>query len=369
MKKIALFFGIGTVIVLAILGLSPEKANATESSVDEKEETKETIYPVDLEQVSGRALRTYVNGTATLAADRQVDIYAKLAGQISTLTVEEGASVAAGDVLLVLDGDNARLELIQAKVNLREAKAEFSRILKSYQKALVSEEDYDKKKYELERIEANYQLAEHQLKMSQITAPFAGTIVARNVELGQTIQPADQLFTLAALNPLKTEVYLPESQVGPLRVGMPVTLSRDSDLGAGFPGELARIAPVVDKDTGTVKVTITAADAPVGVRPGTYVHLSIITQTHAATAVISSKALVYDGRQNTFVYVAKPAGDGLEVLLVEKVAVTTGIQDGGYVQITAGLSPGEKVVLTGKESLKDGAKVKDAAINAGMALN
>jgi membrane fusion protein (multidrug efflux system) len=368
LKKIALFGGIGLVIVLAIVGLSPQKANATENESEEKK-PEETIYAVELGQVSARTLRTYVTGTATLAADRQVDIYPKLAGQVSELSVEEGARVEAGHVLLVLDGDDARLEMAQAAVNLREAKAEFSRTLKSFQKALISEEDYDKKRYELERIEANYQVAEHKVTQSQVVAPFGGTVVSRDVELGQSIQPSDKLFTLAALNPLKAELYLPESQVGDLRKGMSVTFSRDANFEAGFPGNVARISPVVDKDTGTVKVTVTAADAPVGVRPGTYVHTNIVTRAHEAPAVVSGKALVFDSRQNSYVFVASPVADRPQVYTVKKVPVTTGVQDKGFTQISDGLSAGDLVVLTGKESLKDGTLVKDTTAKVGMVMN
>jgi len=271
--------------------------------------------------------------------------------------------------LLVLDGDDARLALAQAAVNLREAKADFSRTLKSFQKALISEEDYDKKRYVMERIEAEYQMAEHKLKLSQVVAPFAGTVVKRNVELGQTVQPSDKLFTLAALNPLKSEVYLPESQVVGLRPGMPVRLSRDAAFNGSFAGRLERIAPVVDRDTGTVKVTITATDPPAEVRPGTYIHLNIVTTAKDAPAVISNKALVYDGHQNTFVFISEPVADQPNVLQVRKIAVVTGVQDGGFVEITSGLRAGDRIVLTGKDSLKEGSKVRDAAVETGMAMN
>jgi len=97
--------------------------------------------------------------------------------------------------------------------------------------------------------------------------------------------------------------------------------------------------------------------------------LNIVTKAKDAPAVISNKALVYDGHQNTFVFISEPVADQPNVLQVRKIAVVTGVQDGGFVEITSGLRAGDRIVLTGKDSLKEGSKVRDAAVETGMAMN
>ncbi len=352
--------------VLAVVGVASffivSQASSQKSDVPKeakKEDKKETIYPVALTSVVPKEMRTVVSSTATLKADRQVDIFAKLAGQVDMEPLEEGQHVAQGQVLVSLDDLNTKLRVDQSKVMMDKARSEFERGARSYEKHLISAGEYDLKKFELEKSEADYKLASYELELTRITAPFQGTIVARHVEKGQTIQISEKLFTLAALSPLEAEVYLPESKVSNLSEGLVVELFRDVPESKPLAGLVTRISPIVDKETGTVKVTLAVRDVPAGVRPGTYVHLDIVTSSGMMNRVIPKKALVFDSRQNTFVFVSRPATDREGVFEVTRTAVETGVEDGDYVAINTGLEEGDLVVLTGKESLKDGALVKD----------
>ena len=334
-----------------------EVANSEEAA--ETKEKEETIHGVALVKAERREVHTYVSGTGTLQALRQVEIFSKTAGQIEALAWEEGDQVRAGEVLLTLDAGAAQLKLDQAKVKLAEATADFDRTSRSYAKALVSTQDYETKKFQLEKIQAEVDLAAYDVETSQVRAPFDGTLITRDVELGQTIQTSQKLFTLATLQPLKTEVFLPERKVAGLSTGLPVEVSTNGSFENVFPGRLDLIAPVVDKETGTVKVTIAVDDVPGDLRPGAYVHLRIVTHREVADAVIPKKALVFDSRQNTFAFLAKPGENEEDVYTVEKVPVELGIQEDQDVSVLTGVRHGDWVVLTGKESLREGSKVKD----------
>lgn len=342
----------------------------------EKKDEKQIIYDVELYATAPKQLETYIQGTSTLKADRQVDIFSKVAGQIAELRFEEGHSIQKGDVMVVLDGYDERLKLEQAKVNLSKAKAAFARAKKSYESKLVSEEEYEVRKFEKEQAQAEYNIAEYNLSQIEVKAPFSGTIVMRDVEVGQTIQPSEKICTLATLEPLEAEVFLTEEQVRGLEPGLIATLSRKEAFENGFRGVLSRIAPTVDQETGTVKVTLAVEDAPATVRPGTYVHLQIVTDSRMAERVVPKKALVYDSRQNTYLFKAVPnenAGDDEALagtLTVERVPVQTGVVDGQWVEITSGLEAGTTIVVTGKDTLKDGALVRDAAAESkSVAMN
>nr|WP_279382610.1 efflux RND transporter periplasmic adaptor subunit [Acanthopleuribacter pedis] len=335
-----------------------------EGKNDEKKEKKEVVYSVEFYNVAPRDMRTYVTSTAALQADRQVDIFPKAAGQIQKLSVEEGQKVHAGDVLVGLDGDDARLQLNQATVNLKRAKSDFERIRATYERKLVSTEEFEAKKFELDRMEAEYNSAKHKLEITQVIAPFDGTIVNRFVELGQTVQPSEKLFTLAALEPLEAEVFLPERKVGDLAAGQDVNFSRDDSFENLFQGRVDRVSPVVDRETGTVKVTLSVPNAPSFARPGTYTHLRIVTATKTAEAVIPKKALVYDSRQLTYVFLTYLDEENAAQTRVKKIVVKTGIEEDGMVEIIDGLNVGDQIVLTGKDSLKDGLLVRDPSLNA-----
>ena len=324
-----------------------------------KEEPKATIYPVELVRADSQVLHSYVTATAVLQADRQVDIYSKMAGRIEALNVEEGQTVNEGDILMTLEAGDARLRLEQARVNLNKGKAEFERIERSYHKELVSTEEYETRKFQFENAKAEYEVAQYQIELTRVIAPFSGTIVARNVELGQTIQPSEKLLGLASLNPLKAEVFLPESKVALLKAGMSARFSKSEDFENAFSGSVSRIAPVVDRETGTVKVTVAATRVPQSIRPGAYVHVSIEIDSENAAVVIPKRALVFDGNQNVYVFMTRELPDTANLFEVSRVEVKVGAEEDGRIAVTRGLQQGDSVVLTGKESLKDGARVKD----------
>jgi membrane fusion protein (multidrug efflux system) len=339
----------------------------TQNQEEEKKEEKVIVYDVELFKTEPQQMETYVQSTSTLKADRQVDIFSKVAGQIAELRFEEGQQVKKGDVLVVLDGYDERLKLEQAKVNLSKAKAAFARAKKSFESKLVSEEEYEVRKFEKEQAQAEYNIAEYNLSQIEVKAPFAGTVITRDVETGQTIQPSEKICGIATLSPLEAEVFLTEEQVRELVPGQMASLSRKEDFESGFSGKLARIAPTVDQETGTVKVTLEIDQAPENVRPGSYVHLQIITDSRMADQVIPKKALVYDSRQNTFVFKVEPNPEAdsdesfANTWFVTRVPVQTGIVDGTMVEITSGLQAGDMIVVTGKDTLKDGSVVRDAS--------
>ena len=362
MKKFAVIGSIVSIVVGTVFFFTMQqsaKANEKDGQAQVKEEKKETVYSVELVTAKPKKLHTYVASSATLKADRQVDIFSKISGQVSELPIEEGEKVSKGQILAELDGNDERLRLEQNRVALEKAEAEYQRVARSYQKELVSTEEYEAKKFDLERQKAEFNLMQHQVELSRIVAPFSGTIVSRSVELGQTIQPADMLFSLAALDRLEAEVFLPEEATADLREGMSATFSKDDDFEHAFQGSLNHISPVVDKQTGTVKITLYIDQAPQGIRPGTYVHLKIVTGAEIAAAVVPKKALVYDGKQNTYVFITEPGEAAPDLYEVKKIPVVTGVEEDGMISIKEGLAEGAQIVLTGKESLKDGAKVRN----------
>jgi membrane fusion protein (multidrug efflux system) len=364
--------GILSVIIFSMqtVSLTAQNNQTQTAEAEEKKDEKVIVYDVELTKTAAEQLETYVESTSTLKADRQVDIFSKVAGQISELRFEEGQTIAKGEIMVTLDGYDERLKLEQAKVNLSKAKAAFARAKKSFESKLVSEEEYEVRKFEKEQAQAEYNIAEYNLTQIEVRAPFAGTIITRNVEVGQTIQPSEKLCTLATLIPLEAEVFLTEEQVLQLEAGQVASLSRKENFEEGFKAVLSRIAPTVDQETGTIKVTLAVEDAPSRVRPGTYVHLQIITESRLVERVIPKKALVYDSRQNTFVFKAVPnenAGDSENLAntwSITRVPVQTGVVDGASVEITSGLEPGDVIVVTGKDTLKDGSVVRDATASS-----
>ena len=213
-----------------------------EAKEPEEKPKKTIIYDVELVETASRELHAYVLGTATLKADKQVDIYSKVAGQVGTLAVEEGTRVEKNALLVGLDDREHQLRLAQAQVNLDKASREFTRIEKSFKKELVSADAFDVKKFAMDQARADYDLAAYELEKTRVIAPFNGTVITREIEPGQTIQPSEKLLTLASLDHLEADVFLPEAQVVDLQPGLTVTIARDDSFKETFTGTLERIS-------------------------------------------------------------------------------------------------------------------------------
>ncbi len=361
MKRILIAIGLVVVASVSVLLITQQPAKAASKADgdgdNKNKEEKVMIYNVTTAAVQKKELRLFLQSTATLRADRQIDVFAKAPGQILSLNVEEGDHVKKGDVLIELDRENAQLELEQARVDLSKAQLEYDRIKESYAKKLVSAEEHDRRKFEFASAQSRFDLAAHKISLTQVVAPFNGTITARMVELGQTIQPSDKLFHLANLTPLEADVFVPESKATRLAEGQLAQLSRDDRFDDEFVGKVTRIAPVVDRETGTVKVTIAVSQVPKSVRPGTYVHVRIVTETMMADTALPKKAILFDSRQNASVFVVE-AGENDGEFKVRRVDVALIAEEKGVVAIDSVLEFGQDVVLTGKEALKDGSLIK-----------
>jgi membrane fusion protein (multidrug efflux system) len=120
--------------------------------------------------------------------------------------------------------------------------------------------------------------------------------------------------------------------------------------GEKLEGRISLISPIVDPNTGTIKITIEIDDYPAGTRPGDFAEVSIVTERREDALLVPKLAVVTE-RGERVVYVA---GDSL----AERRTVEVGFEDDEHAQIVRGLEPGESIVVQGQRSLKDGAPIK-----------
>jgi len=335
--------------------LSADSKPKKQDEKTQKEEKKEPVFSVDIAEAAPGKIRLYAQSSATLRPERQVEIFAKAAGQIVSLAVEEGDWVEEGQVLASLDGESARLEVEQSRIQVEKTRLEWERIRKSHQEHLVSQEEFEVRQFQYEQAQSQLRQAEHRLGLTAILAPFRGTILRRSCEKGQTIQPSQTCFVLAQVNPMEADIFVPEAVALNIRVGQQAQVSREDGFSAPAGGRVKRVSPEVDAKSGTVKVTLAMENLPAAWRPGTYAHIRIVTESREVASLVPAKALMVDSRQICSVFVVQ---EGTEGFIVRRVEVKRGAEENQLVEISAGLNPGDRVVVTGKESLVEGARVQ-----------
>lgn len=345
-------YRIGCVVLAGVFLLSA--CGAGKESAEEEEEEETPPVPVEVSQPVRGDIYAVYSGTAPIEAFAEADVIAKVDGEIRELLVEEGDEVTKDQVLARLDGDRLRLELNESQARLRKLQRDFERNQELKEKGLISEGDFEKIQYDLEALQASYNLASLELDYTQIRAPIDGVVSERYVRLGNTINVGEPLFRVTSLDPLVTYLHVPEREYRQLSPGQPVAIDIDALSGQRTIADVTRVSPIVDPDTGTFKITVEISDEERRIKPGMFARLSIVYDRHANALQVPRSAIVEDaGESSVFV---------VEDNIAIRKFVETGFSEKGMIEITAGLSDDDKVITVGQVGLKADASV--TVINA-----
>lgn len=313
------------------------------------EDKEAPAIPVEIAGARRGDIYAVYSGTAPIEAFADAQVIAKVGGEVREILVEEGDDVRNGQVLARLDGDRLRFEMQQAEANLKKLQRDYQRNVDLRDRSLISAGDFEKIQYEMEALQATYELAKLELGYTQIRAPIDGVVSQRFIKVGNTIDVNAPTFQVTSLEPLISYLFVPEREYRQIAPGQTVTLRVDALAGATFEGTVARVSPIVDPATGTFKATIEVYDASRRLKPGMFARINIVYDMHADALQIPRSALVEEAGE-TSVFIVNNA-------TAHRRPVQTGYTEKGHIEIVAGLSDEDMFVLIGQTGLKEGSKV------------
>ena len=308
-----------------------------------------TPIPVETALPSRADILATYEATTTIASDADAPVVAKVGGEVVSLLVEEGDRVSRGEVLAELDGERLRLEMLSAKANLDQVHSEYERYSDLAARGLVSEAMFESMKYDLEALEAAYNLARLNYEYSKIRAPIDGVVSSREVKLGQSIDVSDVAFRITDTGELLAYLQIPQAELGKFSAGQLATLTVDAMPDTSYNATIARISPTIDMRNGTFRATAFIDNRSGDLAPGMFARFSIAYEKHADALLIPRAALIEEDDQ-TSVYVV---ADGS----VSRRTIQVGIESDNLVEVVGGLAGDEEIVVTGQSSLRDGSKV------------
>ncbi len=338
-------------LVPAVLACALILGACAQEESPESETTEEEVIavPVEVElPVRGDIYAVY-SGTAPIEAFAEADVIAKVAGEVREILVEEGDDVRKGQVLARLDGDRLRLELNQSEANLRKLQRDYERNLDLKDKNLISSGDFDKIRYEMEALEASYNLAKLELDYTQIRAPIDGVVSNRYVRIGNTVSVNDPIFEVTSLDPLVAYLHVPEREYRNIHQGQVVGIDIDALAGQRIVAAVTRVSPIVDPDTGTFKITIEISDEQRRIKPGMFGRINIVYDQHVNVLQVPRSAILEESGE-TSVFVVE---DDKAI----RRQVVTGYSNAGMIEVVEGLADGDQVITVGQIGLKDEALV------------
>jgi membrane fusion protein (multidrug efflux system) len=315
--------------------------------------------------------RDTVEGVGTMVAVNGTQVTTESPGVISEIHFNPGDNVQAGAVLLQLNASTevATLKSLEATARLTAIQSERYRELAETK--LVSRDEADKRAADAVTARAQVDAQRALVARKTIRAPFSGVLGIRKVNLGQYVNPGDELVSLQELDPIYLNFTLPEQRLPAIQQGSVVNVQVDAMPGQKFQGTITSVEPQVDPQTRNFQVQATLRNPANKLRPGTFARVTFDQGGEQRVVVVPQTAISFNPYGNS-VYViseapapakadpahAKPEGAAPgPTLIVKQRFVKTGATHGDLIAVTEGLKPGERVATSGLLKLRNDAPI------------
>jgi RND family efflux transporter MFP subunit len=336
--------------------------------------------PVDVVSATSSPLTQRLVLPGQTAAWYDAKIYARVNGYVKTWLVDIGDHVSDGEVLALIEtpeldaqllAARAKLSAAQAEVNVKQSNADFAK--STYERwresptGVVSEQERESKKAasmaaESELVAAKAQVALDEAEVGRLTsltefkqvkAPFEGTIVERDIDIGDLVTAGSgsgmaALYRVARNQPMRVFVNVPQNAADDLLMGnAQATITVGGNADRHYDGEVSRTSRAIDPKSRTLRVEVDIPNADAHLVPGMYVEASFSLKNPIGVQIPAAALL----------FRPKPQVAILEKNVVEFRDVQIGADDGDVVQIESGLKEGDKVVLNLGSQIASGMKV------------
>lgn len=346
--------------------------------------TATTVYPSQADAI--------LTASGYVVAQRQAAVASKATGRLEYLGVEEGDEVKKGEIIAQLEHDDVDAALAQARANLEMAKASlkedeaeledatlhYNRQRNLLAEHVISQSEYDlaearykravaavsSAKAQIELAKAAVKAAEVQVENTNIRAPFNGTVLTKNADVGEMVAPfaasrnsRGAVVTIADMSSLEVEADVSESNIQRVRIGQSCEIILDAFPEHRYQGYVHKIVPTADRAKATVLTKIRFVERDEKVLP----------EMSAKVSFFSKSLNDGDGSLQPFTAIPKTAiteRRGKKVVFVVRDNTTTetpiivGAEFGELVEIRNGLTTGDQVVLSPTADLKSGLKIK-----------
>jgi membrane fusion protein (multidrug efflux system) len=288
-----------------------------------------------------------------------VIIAPEIAGTITDIAFESGATVNKGDLLVKLDTSSEDAQLRAAEAQVQLAKLNLDRTQKLRADNTVSQSELDQATATLAQSQANADGIRATIDKKTIRAPFAGRLGIRLVNLGEQLDVGKGIVSLQSPSPLFVDFSLPQQDLAQLQTGLKVRAVCDSYSDTNFLGELAVISPELDTVTRNVRVRAKFENADGLLRAGMFVRVKVELPGEKTVLVIPATA-VLSAPSGDSVFVLEPqVVAGKTNLIVQQKIIRTAQTRGDFISVEDGLKPGERVVTAGIFKLRSGMSVRE----------
>jgi RND family efflux transporter MFP subunit len=321
-----------------------------------------------------------INANGYVVARTKASVSAKIPGRMEYLGVHEGSRVKKGEIIARIESQDYQAALAAARAAVAEAQAQLAQSRRDLERARNLKREELIAQAELENAEsrvdvfqaqvasarARQKLAEANLENTRVRAPFDGTVLRKDAEVGEIVAPASAgggltrtaIVTMADLGTLEVEVDVNEAYIAQIRNAQAARITLDAYPDTSFAGQVRQVVPTADRQKATVQVKVSILDRDPRILPEMGAKVVFTRELGQAIAAAPRRVLVPASA------IVSAGGDSrVWVVLDGKVSsrsVATGSTRGDRVEVREGLQGGETVVLSPPAGLKEGARIRVA---------
>ena len=352
------------IVLLAVGGARTVVSRMLNSRALEETSAQSAIQYVKVAKVQPAGAAQTLNLPGTLQGYVQAPVAARAGGYLRRWTKDIGSRVQQGELLAEIETPELDQQLSQAiaarnqtAATVELAKTTVDRWEQLRKRDAVSQQELEERRSAFVQAKANLAGADANVErlrqlesFKRVTAPFAGVITKRNVDIGDLIDSNKPLFLLSQTDPLRVYVSVPQSYAHLVKQGQAAIVTQTELRGRTFKGQVARTASSIDASTRTMQVEITLPNRDGALLPGAFVNVELATAP-SGTLTAPSNALLFRGQGSL---VAKVDASGT----VHLQPVRVGRNYGETVEVLEGLQGNEQLVLNPSDSIAEGDKVQ-----------
>jgi membrane fusion protein (multidrug efflux system) len=335
---------------LAELKKQQVEINAKITELQAQVGTKDSVKSAEVAQfeVKAEVFTNYVQIQGKIDAQDNVMAYPQSPGVITAIFAKPGQHVSRGQVLVQLDNNVLKQNILQAESQATLAKTLFQRQKNLWDQKIGTEVQYLQAQTQMQTAQKQVDALRQQADLYRITSPISGTIDQMDLKLGQVAQPGVTGIRIVNADVLKVKADVPESYSGVVKQGNRVNVLIP-DASDSLTTTLTFAAKVIDPTSRSFAIEVKLPQRS-SLRPNMTAILKIASYVNNSAIVVPVKA-VQKSENGDFVFVNNNG-------VAKKVNVKIGATYNGKTEILSGLTSGDKLITEGATDIEDGDKVK-----------
>ena len=300
-----------------------------------------------------------LSAIGSVSAVQGAVVSTELGGVVAEIDFQNGGVAKKGDVLMRLDSSAEEAQLHTAQADLELAKANLERERSLAERKVVSKQEFDAAQSTFGQKQGAVDNMRSFITKKEVRAPFDGMLGIRQVNVGQMINPGQQVVQLTALDRVYVDFALPQQTLPQLATGYEARVHADALPGREFKGKVTAINSMVDNVTRNISLQATLDNPDHELRPGMFVKVDVSLPEKSKTLVIPGSAVSYASYGNSVFVIEKKTDPktGKDSQSLRQAFVRIGEARGDFIAVTEGLKAGDAVVSTGVFKLRNGMSV------------